>query len=70
MLKDKFTVPTRKIEEPFILAVQDYFKGGLGSGGSGNVSVSGRISAGSVQVGDRLLAMPINQFGIVKGIKF
>ena len=61
-------MPIRKIEDPFILSVQDYFKGGLGSGGSGSVSVSGRISAGSVQIGDKLLAMPINQYGIVKGI--
>jgi sulfate adenylyltransferase subunit 1 (EFTu-like GTPase family) len=32
------------------------------------VSVSGRIEAGSVQVGDQIVIMPLGEAGSVKGI--
>lgn len=67
MFIDIFHVPKRPIDASFVLSVQDYFKGGIGPGGGGSVTISGRIDAGSVQVGDAVLVMPINESGSVKG---
>lgn len=68
MFIDIFHVPKRPIDASFVLSVQDYFKGGIGPGGGGSVTISGRIDAGSVQVGDAVLVMPINESGSVKGM--
>ncbi|KAJ3397654.1 HBS1-like protein [Lobulomyces angularis] len=66
---DKFTVPERAIKKSFRMSVTDFFKGGLGVGGSGSVSVRGRIEAGTIQIGERVLVRPVNVYGIVKGIE-
>nr|XP_033791773.1 HBS1-like protein isoform X2 [Geotrypetes seraphini] len=60
---DSFKSPQRSVEKPFRLCVSDVFK----DQGSG-FSVTGKIEAGYVQTGDRLLAMPPNETCTVKGI--
>ncbi|XP_064624404.1 uncharacterized protein LOC135485936 isoform X2 [Lineus longissimus] len=60
---DKFRAPDRPMDRPFRMCVADIFKG-MGSG----FTVTGKIEAGSVQCGDRILAMPIGEPATVKGI--
>ncbi|XP_054830801.1 HBS1-like protein [Eublepharis macularius] len=60
---DSFKPPQRSVEKPFRLCVSDVFK----DQGSG-FCVTGKVEAGYVQVGDRLLAMPPNETCTVKGI--
>ncbi|XP_041043428.1 HBS1-like protein isoform X1 [Carcharodon carcharias] len=60
---DSFKSPQRPVEKPFRLCVADVFK----DQGSG-FSVTGKIEAGYVQTGDRLLVMPPNETCTVKGI--
>jgi selenocysteine-specific translation elongation factor len=40
----------------------------VGPSGSGSVTVCGRVSSGCCQLGDPLLALPINEWGTVKAI--
>ncbi|KAA0707241.1 HBS1-like protein ERFS [Triplophysa tibetana] len=60
---DAFKPPQRSVEKPFRLCVSDVFKD-LGSG----FCVTGKIEAGFVQTGDKILAMPPNETCTVKGI--
>ncbi|XP_077496786.1 translation elongation factor EF-1alpha (GTPase) HBS1 isoform X1 [Amblyomma americanum] len=60
---DGFKPPERPISKPFRLCVSDVFKG-TGSG----FCVSGRIDAGCVAIGDKILVMPAAEQGSVKGI--
>ncbi|XP_071018564.1 HBS1-like protein isoform X1 [Oncorhynchus clarkii lewisi] len=60
---DYFRPPQRSIEKPFRLCVSDVFK----DQGSG-FCVTGKIEAGYIQTGDRVLAMPPNETCTVKGI--
>ncbi|XP_067840949.1 HBS1-like protein isoform X3 [Heptranchias perlo] len=60
---DSFKSPQRLVEKPFRLCVSDVFK----DQGSG-FSVTGKIEAGYVQTGDRVLVMPPNETCSVKGI--
>nr|XP_045014407.1 HBS1-like protein isoform X2 [Jaculus jaculus] len=60
---DSFKPPQRCIDKPFRLCVSDVFK----DQGSG-FCVTGKIEAGYVQTGDRLLAMPPNETCTAKGI--
>ncbi|KAF2741860.1 hypothetical protein M011DRAFT_472753 [Sporormia fimetaria CBS 119925] len=55
----------RHIEKPLRLTISDVFKGGV----IAPISISGRIEAGSVQVGDAILAMPANETATVKMIE-
>uniref|UniRef100_A0A8C5QYD0 HBS1-like protein n=1 Tax=Leptobrachium leishanense TaxID=445787 RepID=A0A8C5QYD0_9ANUR len=60
---DSFKAPKRSVDKPFRLCVSDVFK----DQGSG-FCVTGKIEAGFIQIGDRLLAMPPNETCAVKGI--
>ncbi|KAK5903658.1 hypothetical protein CgunFtcFv8_007418 [Champsocephalus gunnari] len=60
---DAFKAPQRSVEKPFRLCVSDVFK----DQGSG-FCVTGKIEAGYIQTGERILAMPPNETCTVKGI--
>ncbi|XP_056150534.1 HBS1-like protein [Lampris incognitus] len=60
---DAFKSPQRSTDKAFRLCVSDVFK----DQGSG-FCVTGKIEAGYVQTGDRILAMPPNETCSVKGI--
>lgn len=60
---DAFKPPQRSVEKPFRLCVSDVFK----DQGSG-FCVTGKIEAGYIQTGDKMLAMPPNETCTVKGI--
>ncbi|KAM4903346.1 HBS1-like protein isoform 2-T2 [Sylvia borin] len=60
---DSFKPPQRSVDKPFRLCVADVFK----DQGSG-FCVTGKIEAGFIQVGERLLAMPPNETCTAKGI--
>nr|XP_057912691.1 HBS1-like protein isoform X2 [Doryrhamphus excisus] len=60
---DSFRAPQRSVDKPFRLCVSDVFK----DQGSG-FCVTGKIEAGYIQTGDKLLAMPPNETCLVKGI--
>ncbi|XP_069831084.1 HBS1-like protein isoform X1 [Dendropsophus ebraccatus] len=60
---DSFKAPQRSVDKPFRLCASDVFK----DQGSG-FCVTGKIEAGYVQSGDRLLALPPNESCTVKGI--
>uniref|UniRef100_A0A2I3GFN6 HBS1 like translational GTPase n=1 Tax=Nomascus leucogenys TaxID=61853 RepID=A0A2I3GFN6_NOMLE len=60
---DSFKPPQRSIDKPFRLCVSDVFK----DQGSG-FCITGKIEAGYIQTGDRLLAMPPNETCTIKGI--
>ncbi|XP_076025590.1 HBS1-like protein isoform X1 [Genypterus blacodes] len=60
---DAFKAPLRSVEKPFRLCVSDVYK----DQGSG-FCVTGKIEAGYIQTGDRILAMPPNETCTVKGI--
>ncbi|XP_061097410.1 HBS1-like protein isoform X2 [Conger conger] len=60
---DAFKPPQRSVDKPFRLCVSDVFK----DQGSG-FCVTGKIEAGYIQTGDRVLAMPPNESCTVKGI--
>ncbi|KAJ8331570.1 hypothetical protein O5D80_000481 [Batrachochytrium dendrobatidis] len=66
---DALEAPPRSIERPFRISVQDLFKGAMAAGTSGDVTVSGRIESGSVQLGDTMMAMPIFETGQVRAIE-
>ncbi|XP_056422566.1 HBS1-like protein isoform X2 [Hyla sarda] len=60
---DSFKAPQRSVDKPFRLCASDVFK----DQGSG-FCITGKIEAGYVQTGDRLLVMPPNEACTVKGI--
>lgn len=55
----------RNVEKPLRLTIGDVFRGGI----TNPLSIAGRIDAGSVQVGDVILAMPSNETAVVKAIE-
>ncbi|XP_074642147.1 HBS1-like protein isoform X3 [Tubulanus polymorphus] len=60
---DKFRPPERPVEKPFRMCVADVYKG-MTSG----FAISGKVEAGYVQNGDRLLIMPIGESAYVKSV--
>ncbi|KAK6005176.1 hypothetical protein QM012_007955 [Aureobasidium pullulans] len=58
--------PTKvALSSPFRLPISDIFRGGV----QNPLSISGRIEAGTCQVGDSLIAMPANETCSIKGIE-
>ncbi|KAI9795264.1 MAG: Hsp70 suppressor, GTPase facilitates ribosomal subunit dissociation [Piccolia ochrophora] len=55
----------RALEKPLRMTVGDIFRGGVVN----PLSVSGRLDAGSLQVGDAMLAMPARETAYIKGIE-
>ncbi|KAJ3071519.1 HBS1-like protein [Rhizoclosmatium hyalinum] len=66
---DALQPPVRALEKAFRLPIVDYFKGGVIAGGGGSLSVSGRIEAGTLQIGDTVTVMPLGEHGVVKSIE-
>ncbi|KAL1915350.1 uncharacterized protein VTP21DRAFT_6808 [Calcarisporiella thermophila] len=64
---DQFEPPVRALDKPFRLSVNDFFKGGIGS--TSGVSVAGRIESGHIQVGEQVMVVPGNEYGIVKALE-
>ncbi|CAN0255060.1 unnamed protein product [Lampetra planeri] len=60
---DAFRPPQRPVDKPCRLCVSDVFKD-VGAG----FSVAGKVEAGYLQTGDRLVVMPANEMCTVKGI--
>ncbi|KAL8951143.1 MAG: hypothetical protein Q9222_002867 [Ikaeria aurantiellina] len=56
---------SRALDKPLRLTIADIFRGGV----QNPLSVSGRLDSGSLQVGDRILAMPSSETAVVKGIE-
>ena len=54
----------RAITKPLRLTIDDIFRGGI----TNPLSVSGRIEAGSLQIGDTILAMPSRETAIIKAV--
>ncbi|CAI6332470.1 unnamed protein product [Periconia digitata] len=55
----------RPVEKPLRLTISDVFRGGI----TNPVSISGRIDAGTLQIGDTILAMPSNEKATIKAIE-
>jgi elongation factor 1 alpha-like protein len=55
----------RALEFPLRITVGDIFRGGVVH----PLSISGRIDAGTLQVGDQILAMPSGEKGTIKGVE-
>jgi len=55
----------RLLDKPLRLTISDVFRGGI----TNPISISGRIDAGTVQIGDTLLAMPSNETATIKAIE-
>ncbi|KAF7941666.1 uncharacterized protein EAE97_006503 [Botrytis byssoidea] len=55
----------RALTKPLRLTIGDIFRGGV----QNPLSISGRIEAGSLQVGDQLLAQPSNEKCFIKGLE-
>ena len=63
-MTDEFRPPLRPvIDKPLRLCVTDVFKA-VGAG----VAVAGMVHTGSVQAGDRVVAVPAGETAIVKGL--
>lgn len=62
---ERIELPQRQLEKPLRLSVADVFRGDLRS----PLSISGRIDAGTLQVGDVILALPANQTATIKAIE-
>lgn len=56
---------TRALEKPLRMTVDDIFRGGV----QNPLSVSGRLDAGNVQIGDNVLIMPASQTASIKGLE-
>lgn len=56
---------TRTLEKPLRFTIDNVFRGGV----QNPVSVSGRIDAGGVQIGDVVVTVPSNETASIKGIE-
>ncbi|GME48209.1 elongation factor tu gtp binding domain-containing protein [Neofusicoccum parvum] len=55
----------RAIDKPLRLTISDIFRGGI----TNPLSISGRIDAGNLQVGEQLVVMPSGETAFIKGIE-
>ncbi|KAI4100285.1 MAG: hypothetical protein L6R37_005571 [Teloschistes peruensis] len=55
----------RALDKPLRMTISDVFRGGV----QNPLSISGRLESGSLQVGDRILAMPANETAIIRSIE-
>lgn len=55
----------RALDKPLRLTIDDIFRGGV----QNPLSVSGRLDAGSVQVGDAVIVIPANQMAAIRGLE-
>ncbi|KAL8731723.1 MAG: hypothetical protein Q9181_004191 [Wetmoreana brouardii] len=55
----------RALDKPLRLTISDTFRGGV----QNPLSISGRLESGSLQVGDKVLAMPASETAIIRGIE-
>ena len=62
---ERIDLPTRNLTKPLRLSVADVFRGDIRS----PLSISGRIEAGTLQVGDVILALPANETATIKSIE-
>lgn len=56
---------THALEKPLRMTIGDIFRGGV----QNPLSISGRLDAGSVQVGDQILTMPSGETALVRNIE-
>ena len=56
---------TRALEKPLRITIGDIFRGGV----QNPLSISGRIEAGSIQVGDNIVVIPSGESAFIKGIE-
>lgn len=56
---------TRALEKPLRMTVDDIFRGGV----QNPLSISGRLDAGNVQIGDTVVIMPASQTASIKGLE-
>ncbi|KAJ5776521.1 uncharacterized protein N7511_001532 [Penicillium nucicola] len=56
---------THALEKPLRMTIGDVFRGGV----QNPLSISGRLDAGSLQVGDQILTMPSGETAMVRGIE-
>ncbi|KAI4605802.1 hypothetical protein J4E83_010465 [Alternaria metachromatica] len=62
---ERIDLPSRNFTKPLRLSVADVFRGDIRS----PLSISGRIDAGTLQVGDVILALPANETATIKSIE-
>ncbi|KAL8813496.1 MAG: hypothetical protein Q9200_000231 [Gallowayella weberi] len=55
----------RALDKPLRLTIADIFRGGV----QNPLSISGRLDSGSLQVGDRIIAMPSKESAFIKGVE-
>ncbi|KAL8808476.1 MAG: hypothetical protein Q9182_000027 [Xanthomendoza sp. 2 TL-2023] len=55
----------RALDKPLRLTIADIFRGGV----QNPLSISGRLDSGSLQVGDRIIAMPSKESAVIKGVE-
>lgn len=62
---ESFEPAKAALTTPLRLPISDVFRGGI----QNPLSISGRIEAGSCQLGDQILAMPAGETALIKGIE-
>ncbi|KAK7100178.1 HBS1-like protein isoform X2 [Littorina saxatilis] len=60
---DQFKNPERPVDKPFRLSVSDVFKGA-----TGGFSIGGRVSAGYIRPGDKVMVMPAGNIAGIKNV--
>ncbi|KAJ5650713.1 Translation elongation/initiation factor/Ribosomal beta-barrel [Penicillium longicatenatum] len=56
---------THALDKPLRMTIGDVFRGGV----QNPISISGRLDAGSLQVGDQILTMPSGETGLIRSLE-